>query len=68
MPLSVGEIVHDEITKDEGRIIRVVRVAQRLGYVVTIVNRPNGKEIEALWWPRELRELRERARKYRRAS
>lgn len=65
MRLSVGEIVHSEITGEEGRIVRIARVNGWLGYVVVKATKPFGKEIEALWRPRELKEVRDRVRKYR---
>lgn len=65
MKLSVGTIVHNEITNETGRIVRIATGIRRPGYVVVTVNKVSGKEIEVLWRPRELREVRERVRKYR---
>lgn len=59
MPLSVGEIVHHEITSEEGRIIRIVKIDGQIAYVVEVANKATGKNIEALWWTPELSELRE---------
>lgn len=65
--LRVADTVHNEITKEVGRIVRIVNI-HGPGYIVVKANKPTGKEIEALWRPRELKELRDRARKYRAAS
>ena len=65
MKLSVGTIVHNEITNEIGRIVRIATGIRRRGYVVVTVNTGSGKEIEALWRPPELKEVRERVRKYR---
>ncbi len=64
MKIAVGDIVHNDITKEEGRVARIVKIDGRLGYIVVKANKPSGKEIEALWRPRELRELRDRAQKH----
>jgi hypothetical protein len=64
--LAVAEIVHNEITKEVGRIVRIVNI-HGPGYIVAKANKPSGAEIEALWRPRELKELRDRARRYRTA-
>ena len=68
MRLSVDDIVHNEITEEEGRIARIVKINGRLGYIVTKANKPSNNEVEALWRPRELKEVRNRARKYRKAN
>lgn len=60
--LSVGSIVHNEITNQTGRIVRVPTGIRRPGYIVVTADRGTGKEIEALWPPRELKEVRDRAR------
>jgi hypothetical protein len=64
--LGVADIVHNEITKEVGRIVRIVNI-NGLGYIVVKANKSSGKEIEPLWRPRELKELRDRARRYRTA-
>jgi hypothetical protein len=64
--LGVADIVHNEITKEVGRIVRIVNV-NGPGYIVAKANKLSGKEIEALWRPRELKELRDRARRDRTA-
>src|ERR1700678_4560276 len=63
--LWAADIVHNEITKEVGRIVPIVKIDGRLGYIVEKANKPSGKEIEALWRPRELKELRDRARRFR---
>ena len=65
MTFSIGNIVHHSVLEEEGRIVRVAKVGKYVGYIVATVNKSTGREIEALWWPREVKELRERARKYR---
>jgi hypothetical protein len=67
MPLSIGDVVHSEITNEEGRIVRIVKIDGRIGCVVAIVNKVSGKELEAFWRPQELRELTDAASKYRAA-
>src|ERR1700689_2879155 len=57
MRLRVGDIVHSKISGEEGRIVRIVTVDEQLGFVVLIATKPLGKEIEAPWRPRELREV-----------
>lgn len=68
MKLSVEDIIHNEVTNETGRIVRIVTVSGRLGYVVVTATKPFGKEIEALWRPRELKELKDRVRNYRPGS
>jgi hypothetical protein len=65
LKLSVEDNVHNEITNETGRIVRIVEVSGRLGYVIVTATRPFGSEIEALWRPRELKEVRDRAQKHR---
>ena len=65
MRLGVDDLLHNEISNEEGRIVRIAKIDGRLSYVVLQVTKPFGKEIEALWRPRESREVRERVRKYR---
>jgi len=62
MQFSVGDLIHSELTKEEGRILRVVNVGGRLAYVVAALNKSSGKETETLWRPKELKELRDRMR------
>lgn len=65
MKLSVGDIVTSKITQETGRILRIVKVQGRLAYVVAVKDEVSGREIESLWRPRELKELRTQAQKYR---
>lgn len=65
MRLCVNHTVHNEVTHEEGRIVRVAKIKGHLAYVVLQATKPFGAEVEALWRPRELKELRDRARKYR---
>lgn len=65
MKFSIEDIVHNEVTNETGRIVRIMKVSGRPGYVVVTATKPFGKEIEALWRPQELKELRDRARKSR---
>ncbi len=67
MKLRIDDIVHNEVTNEVGRIVRITKVNGRLGYVVVKANKPFGEEIEALWRPRELKEVRDRLRKWRAA-
>ena len=70
MHFTVGQTVRSVITNETGRIVRIVKLP-RLAYVVAVENKATGREIQALWWARELKELRERAgrlRKYREES
>ena len=60
--------MHLETTNEEGKILRFAKIAGRIGVIVAVRSTSSGKELEALWRPRELRELRERARKYRPAN
>ena len=64
MQLSMGDIVHSEITNEVGRIVRIVKLEGLVGYVVVIVNRVSGKELEAFWRPQELREAKDPTPKY----
>jgi hypothetical protein len=68
LKLSVGDIVHNEVTHEEGRIVRIAKIRGQLRYVVVTATKPFGKEIEALWRPRELKEVRDRAAKYSRGN
>ena len=63
MKLRIDDIVHNEVTNEVGRIVRIAKVNGRLGYVVVKATKPFGKEIEALWRPRELTEVRDRVQK-----
>jgi hypothetical protein len=58
--LSVGDTIQNEITLEEGLIVRIVKVDGRVGYVVAVANKLSGNEFEALWHPQELRTLRNR--------
>ena len=62
MRLSVGDIVDNEISKETGRIVRIPKGIRRPGYIVVMADRVSGNEIEALWSPRELKEVRDRVR------
>lgn len=64
MRFGIGDIVHHQATKEQGRIVRVCKVRERAGYVVAMTGW-SGNEIEALWFPRDIRELVERARTFR---
>lgn len=64
MALSIGDIVHSEITNEEGRIVRTLEIDGRIGCIVAIVNKVSGKELEAFWRPMELKELADDSRKY----
>jgi hypothetical protein len=66
--LFVGDLVHNEITQEEGRIVRIVKIDGRHGYVVVKATKPFGHEIEALWRPQELKEGQDRVRKFQSAS
>jgi len=66
--LSIGDIVHSELTREEGRIVRVVQIGGRLRFVVATLDKKSGKEVEMLWHPRELTGFRKRVRKYLTAS
>jgi len=64
MPLSIGDIVHSELTDEEGRIVRTLEIEGRIGYIVAIENKVSGKELEAFWRPGELKEVADDPRKY----
>ena len=50
MKLRIDDIVHNEVTNEVGRIVRISELnGRRLGYVVVTATKPLGKEIEALW-------------------
>jgi hypothetical protein len=61
-------LVHNEITQEEGRIVRIIRIDGRHGYVVVKATKPFGHEIEALWRPQELKQGQDRVQKYRTAG
>ena len=66
MKFRIDDIVHNEVTNEVGRIVRISELnGRRLGYVVVTATKPLGKEIEALWSARELKEVRDRVRKWR---
>jgi hypothetical protein len=52
--LSVGDTIENQITHEEGNIVRIVKISGSLGYVVATLNKASGNEIEALWRPQEL--------------
>lgn len=62
MQFSVGDIIHNAITKEEGRIVRIAAIVMRSGYVVTTPITLSGKKIEAIWGLREVLEVRENVR------
>jgi hypothetical protein len=68
MPLRIGDIVHSEITNEEGLIVRILEIEGRISYIVAIVNKVSGKELEAFWRPWELKELSDDPRKYESAQ
>ena len=49
MQFSVGDIIHNVVTKEEGRIVRIAAIAMKSGYVVACGSSASGKEIETLW-------------------
>jgi len=59
MQFSVGDIIHNVVTKEEGRIVRIAAIAMRRGYVLTTPIRHSGKTVEAIRGPREVLEVRE---------
>ena len=59
MKLSVGIVVHNEVTNETGRIVRIATDIQRPGYVVVTADKVTGREFEALWQPREVKEVRD---------
>jgi hypothetical protein len=64
MHFAVGDIIHHGATKEQGRIVRFFKSDKRVGYIVTtIANGSSTTEIEALWFPREIKEIEERARR-----
>jgi hypothetical protein len=63
MKLLIDDIVHNEVTNEVGRIVRIVKVNGRVGYVVVKATKPFVEEIEALWRPRELKAVRNRVQK-----
>jgi hypothetical protein len=67
MKLSVGMIVHNEITNETGRIVRIATDIPRPGYIVVTADKVSGKEIEALWPPQDVKEVREPGGEYRTA-
>ena len=63
MPFSIGDTVRSEITNEEGRIVRILEIERRIAYIVAIVNKVSGNELEAFWRPQELKELADAPRK-----
>ena len=63
MHFDIGDIVHHHATNAEGRIVRVCKVRERAGYVVATTGW-SGNEIEALWFPHDIRELTRHARTF----
>jgi hypothetical protein len=57
---EIGDIVYHEATKEQGRIVRCLGEDGSMGYVVTTTNW-SGKEIEALWYPGEIKAPGDRA-------
>jgi len=68
MWLTVGDIVRSTLTREEGRIVRIAKVGARIHFVVATVSKVSGKQIEGVWHPREVTEVRNHVRKYRTAS
>jgi hypothetical protein len=68
MPLSIGELVHHSALNVEARVVRIVKLHKGIGYVVRTKRKASGEDREALWWPQEIRELKEEERKYRAQS
>lgn len=65
MSPGIGDMIHHDGTDEEGRIVRLFEFRKGIGYIVTTRNRHSGRETEALWYPSEIRELKERARRAR---
>lgn len=65
MHLRIGEIVHHGTTQEKGRIVRFFRLDKRVGYIVATARWGSETEIEQLWFPREIKEIRERLERYR---
>jgi hypothetical protein len=51
-------------TQEEGRIVRFFRLDKRIGYIVATARDGSEEETEQLWFPREIKEIKERAEKY----
>jgi hypothetical protein len=66
--LSVGDTIRNQITHEEGHIVRIVKIGGHLGYVVTTMNTASGNQIEALWKPQELVVYQDYSRKSRTCS
>jgi hypothetical protein len=45
MKIAVADIVHNEITKQEGRVVRIVKIDGCLGFIVAKANKPSGKRL-----------------------
>jgi hypothetical protein len=65
MRFDIGDIVHHAQANEEGRIVRLFKSGNRIAYVVATTNRVCEREIEALWFPYEIKEIAQRARRPR---
>jgi acetolactate synthase regulatory subunit len=66
--LAVGDTIQNQITHEEGHIVRIVKIGGHRGYVVTTMNKASGNQIEALWRPQELIVYGNHSRKARTCS
>ena len=54
MKYAVGDVVYNQMTKEEGRIVRITEVNDEDAYIVTLPGSGN-EETEVLWRPSELK-------------
>jgi hypothetical protein len=57
MHCEIGDVVHHRQANEEGRIVRLFKSGNRVAYVVATTNRAFEREIEALWFPYEIKEI-----------
>jgi len=56
MRFVVGDTVRHRALSEIGRIVRYISVGNEQAYVVTILDRASGREVEVLWRLSEIQE------------
>ena len=56
MRFAVGDTVSHRALSEAGRIVRYISVGDEEAYVVTILDKASGREVEVLWRLSEIQE------------
>jgi hypothetical protein len=57
MHFKIGDFIHRRATNEQGRIVRLLKSGKSVGYVVLTINSVSEREIEAVWFSGEIKEI-----------